>query len=103
MAAGEMAAVVNGATADASGICQTPRPNVPAARTWGEVEGGAALNATTGALGSPAPKTDQQTGAVAHEITSWVMNTPASVPTYAVLASCGSMTRLLAADGWRLD
>ena len=65
--AGEMAAVVNGATDVASGICQTPRPNVPATRTLGDVDGGAALNATTGAFGSPVPNTDQQAGRVAHD------------------------------------
>src|SRR4051812_5404016 len=69
---GEMAAVVKGVAAVASGICHSPRPKVPATRTLGKVDGGAALNATTGAFGSPVPNTDQH-DCVAHDSTSRVM------------------------------
>ena len=43
-----------------SGVCQIPRPYVPATSTGAEEEPGAALRATAGAAGNPEPNTDQQ-------------------------------------------
>jgi hypothetical protein len=45
-----------------SGVCQTPRPYVAAARTGTDAVSGAALSSTTGAAGNPVPNADQHTG-----------------------------------------
>ena len=69
--AGCVDAVVSCVPADHKGICQIPRPYVPATRTLGEVVAGAALNCTTGANGRPAPKTDQQLDGPLVQVATW--------------------------------
>src|SRR5579863_2295036 len=76
--AGIRVAVVNCDPGVARGICQTPRPNVAAARTLGVVVAGAALKPTTGALGSPLPNGDQQPVRLTQAVTLPVIYTPAS-------------------------
>ena len=63
-----------------SGVCQMPRPYVAAVRTCADAVGGAALNAITGAPGSPVPKAAQQVAAWLGQSAAVVVKyTPASV------------------------
>lgn len=102
--AGANVAVVSCVPAVHRGICQIPRPKVPAANTSTEATAGEALSATTGACGRPAPNGAQQFEAPAAQIPICrVENTPASVARYTVFASRGSTTTLLAGVSGRFD
>src|ERR1700721_602024 len=68
---GESVAVVSSVPAVSRGICQRPRPYVPATRTGVEDVAGVAPRATTGEAGMPAPMGCQQLALTFEQVLIW--------------------------------